>query len=63
MQNKTTHKISDKLFGTLFKIDTYALELAGAVENENYPKDTKVTVINLENSLLRRYNDLALEIL
>ena len=60
IKQKSDLKYKDTLFRTLFREKDRAIELCNAVAGTNYPKDASVVVCDLENSLFRRYNDLAL---
>ena len=58
IKQKSTHKYKDTLFRTLFSEKSRAIELCNAVAGTNYGKDAAVTIHDMENALLRRYNDL-----
>jgi len=52
----------DTLFRSIFREERRAIELCNALEEKNYPYNSKVRVCNLENSLALRYNDSAIAV-
>ena len=58
IKQKSSHKYKDTLFRTLFSEKSRAIELCNAVAGTNYGNDAAVTIYDMENALLRRYNDL-----
>jgi len=61
-KQKSGNNVKDTLFRMLFSEKARAIELCNALEGTNYPPDTHAMVCNLEDSLLRRYNDAAIAI-
>ena len=59
IKQKSDPKYKDTLFRTLFRDKERAIELCNAVAGTNYTKDASVIMCDLDNSLLKRYNDLA----
>ena len=62
IKQKSGHIYKDTLFRTLFREKNRAIELCNAVTGTNYPEDVPITMYNMENTLLKRYNDLAVAI-
>ena len=62
MKQKSSRKYKDTLFRTLFREKERAVELCNAVAGTDYPSDAPVILCDTENTLLRRYNDLAFAI-
>jgi len=58
-KQKSGREYKDKLLRVLFHDEEKAIELCNAITGANYPKDAKVTLCDMDNSLLRRYNDVA----
>ena len=58
-EQKSGSNYKDTLFRTLFRDKGRAVELCNALEGTDYPPDAKVVLCDLEDSLLRRFNDLA----
>lgn len=61
-KQKSGNDIKDTLFRKLFSEKDRAIELCNALEGTNYPPDANAMVCNLEESLLRRYNDSAIAV-
>lgn len=61
-QDKSKPQYRDNLMRKLFKDEGRAIELCNAITGSNYPLDTKVALCDLDNSLTKRYNDLAFAI-
>jgi len=61
-QLKSTNAVQDTLFRRLFSEKERAIELCNALEGTNYPPDVDAMVCDLNNSLVRRYNDAAVVI-
>lgn len=56
-QQKSGKVYKDTVIKKLLKEIERAIEVINALEGTNYPTNTKVRIIELENSLARRYND------
>ena len=52
-------KYKDTVLRTLFRDKSRAIELCNAVAGTNYQLDANVVICDLDNSLLRRFNDVA----
>ena len=61
-KQKSTNVVKDTLFRTLFSEKERAIELCNALEGTNYPPDADAMICDLDNSLVRRYNDSALAV-
>ena len=61
-QQQSSHAYKDTLFRTLFREQSRALELCNAITGTDHPPGTPVKIRDPDSSLLRRYNDLAIEI-
>jgi len=61
-RQKSDSKVRDRVFRRLFSEKKRAIELCNALEGTNYSPDTDAVICNLEDSLLRRYNDAAIGI-
>jgi len=59
---KSEVQYRDTLIRKLFEDKERAIELCNAITGSNFPRDTKVILCDLDNSLTRRYNDLAFAI-
>jgi len=61
-KQKSEAQYGDTLIKALFRDEKRAIELCNAVTGSNYSEDTNVQLCELDNSLVRRYNDLAFAI-
>ena len=62
VKQKSGIDIKDTFFRKLFSEKARAIELCNALEGTNYPPDAEAMMCNLEDSLLRRYNDSAIAV-
>jgi len=56
-QQKSGKVYKDTFFRKLLRDKGRAIEVCNALEGTNYPQNAKVEIIELENSLARRFND------
>ena len=59
---KSTHTYQDRFIRYLYEDKKRAIELCGALSEIDYPQDTKAERYDLEKSLFKRFNDLAIVI-
>jgi predicted transposase/invertase (TIGR01784 family) len=59
---KSTHKYRDSILRALCQEDSQALEIVNAITGSDYCANTKVELHDLESSLARRYNDIAISV-
>ena len=59
---KSSPQHKDRVIRRLLKDPKRALEVCQAVTGEDYPEDAQVKLYDLENSILKRYNDVAVGI-
>jgi len=59
---KSGDDVKDTFFRKLFSEKERAIELCNALEGTNYPPNAHMVLCNLEESLLRRYNDCAIAV-
>jgi len=61
-KQKSKEQYRDHILRKLCQDGSRIIELCNAVTGSNYSADTKVKLHNLENSLVRRYNDIAVAV-
>ena len=59
---KSTHKYRDSILRAICQDKSKAIEIINAITGSNYEDDAKVELHDLESSLARRYNDVAISI-
>ena len=59
---KSTTKFKDTLFRELYSDKQRAKELCEATTETIFPEDAEVLLCNLEDSLMRRYNDIGVAV-
>ena len=62
VREKSTHKYRDNILRKLCQNKALAIEVVNAITGSNYENNVEVKVRDLESTLLRRYNDIAISI-